>query len=106
MSPRPTLIDAMLAFAMGCAVCQVYAQPQTPRSTPAGSSSAAPELPTADFLQPLSRKLEAQLPDLGGSADQQKRAEPQDPRFNTLWVLPKATTGESPARDGVHHPGG
>jgi hypothetical protein len=102
MSPHLTLVHTTLSLVLGCAVCEAHAQPQIPTPPSARSSSATAEPPTADFLQPLSRKLEAQLPDLGTSPRKREQTESRNPGFNTLWVWPKS----SPPQEGTHQSGG
>ena len=85
-------VYGMLGLAIGCAVCAAHAATPEPGSRATIPQPAAPPPVTPDFLQPLSRDIERQLPDLGAPIDKENRAQPQDPGFHTLWVLPKPAT--------------
>jgi len=99
-----TLLRTTLGLAIGGFVYVAGAAAPEPRSNAAVPPPAAAESITPDFLQPLSRDLQRQLPDLGRRADQEKRAEPPDPGFHTLWVLPKAPTGNDAPEQPMRSP--
>jgi hypothetical protein len=106
MGDLPTLICVMFALTLSSGLGEVYAQPQTPRSVPARPSSTSPEPPITDFLKPLSRDLERQLPDLGTSRELQNQPEQEDPGLSTWWVWPKTTPTEGSTQGGAPRSGG
>jgi len=75
-----------LASSVSCGTDQAYA---VAGSTPLRPPPSPPERPVAAFLQPLSRDLERQLPDLGTSRTQREQSEDDDPTISTWWVWPK-----------------
>jgi len=104
MSSATTLFFVTLAITLGCAVPGAYAAAPEPLPKTAVAPPAGSEPGTADFLQPLSRKLRRQLPDLGTSGGRQNRAEAQEPGFNTFWVFPKTATASNSTSERTPQP--
>ena len=104
MSSTATLSLMTLAITLGCAVPGADAAAPEPLPRTAVAPPAVREPATADFLQPLSRKLRRQLPDLGTSGGRQNRAEAQDPGFNTFWVFPKTATASNSTSERTPQP--
>lgn len=98
------VIGTTAGLAMACTVCVARAEP-APQTNGTVAQSSAPKSSTADFLQPLSRDIERQLPELGTRADKTNREEPRDPGFRTLWTLPTPGTGTDASPGQAQPPG-